>query len=89
MSRLLCQPASEQGDESDGENPSHNSDDSENASDSGGRVKIGAEAALTGVTYDFGQLTMMKAWVTSLECFTHYFLKGFTQPLGVESVPDP
>jgi hypothetical protein len=52
-------------------------------------VKIGAEAALAGVSYDFGQSTVMRAHVTALESFAHYFLKGFARPLGIESVPDP
>jgi hypothetical protein len=80
---------SEQGARSDGENPSDGSSDSENASDSSGRLKIGAEAALVSVSYDFRQSVVMRTCVTALESFTHYFLKGFAQPPGPESVPDP
>jgi hypothetical protein len=81
--------ASEQGARSNEENPSDGYGDSENASGSGVCIKIGTEAALADVSYDFGQSTMMRAHVTSLESFTRYFLKGFTQSPGVESVPDP
>jgi hypothetical protein len=52
-------------------------------------VKIGVEAALVSVSYYFGQSTMMKARVTSLESFTRYFLKGFTRPPSTESILDP
>jgi hypothetical protein len=72
-----AEASSEQGARSDGENPSGGSDDSKNASDRGGRLKIGAEAALAGVSYNFGQLTVMRAHVTTLKSFTPYFLKGF------------
>jgi hypothetical protein len=86
---VLVEAASEQGVGSDGENPPDDSSDSENASDSGGHVKIGVEVALAGMSYDFGQLTMMKAHVTSLESFACYFPKGFAQPPSAEPVPDP
>jgi hypothetical protein len=39
---------------SDEENPSEDTGDSGNASDNGGHVKIGAEATLAGMSYDFG-----------------------------------
>jgi hypothetical protein len=45
---------SEQDAMSDEENPSEDTGDSENAFDDGSRVKIGAEAALAGVIFDFG-----------------------------------
>jgi hypothetical protein len=51
-------------------------------------VKIGVEAALAGVRYNFGKLTMTKAHVMALESFAHYFPKGFTRPPSVESIPD-
>jgi hypothetical protein len=68
---------------------SDGSDSSENISDSGRHVKIGAEAALAGVSYDLGQLTVMRACVTALESFAWYFQKGFARPPSTESVPDP
>jgi hypothetical protein len=68
---------SEQDAGSDGENPSKGFGDSENVSDSGRRVRIGAEATLAGMSYDFGQSTMTKAHLTSLKSFTRYFPKGF------------
>jgi hypothetical protein len=65
----LMEVPSEQGAGSDGENPSDGSCDSENTSDNGGRVKVGVKAALAGMSYDFGQSTMMKARATSLKSF--------------------
>jgi hypothetical protein len=44
---------SEQDVVSDEENPFGDMGDSENASDDGSRVKIGAEATLASVSYDF------------------------------------
>jgi hypothetical protein len=61
--------ACEQGAGSVRENPFDGSCDRENTSDSGVHVKIGAEAALAGMSHGFGQSTMMKARVTSLESF--------------------
>jgi hypothetical protein len=46
--------ALDQGAGSDQENQSKGSGDSETASDNGGRVKIGAETTLAGISYDFG-----------------------------------
>jgi hypothetical protein len=51
----------EQGAGFDQENQSEGSSDSEPASDNGDRMKIGAEAALAGISYDFGQSTITKA----------------------------
>jgi hypothetical protein len=51
---VLAEATSEQGTGSDGENLSDSSGDSEHASDGGGRLKIGPEAALVGVSYNFG-----------------------------------
>jgi hypothetical protein len=45
---------SEQGAGSDGENPSDGSGDSEHTFDSGGCLKIGAEATLASMSYEFG-----------------------------------
>jgi hypothetical protein len=86
---VSAEAASEQCVGSDGENPFDGSNDSENTSDSGGHVKIGAEAALASMSYDFGQSTMMKARVTYLKSFARYFLKGFSQPPDTESILDP
>jgi hypothetical protein len=80
---------SEQGAGFDGVNPSHSFSNSENTSDSGGHVKIGATTALVGVSYDFGQSTVMRTHVAALKSFTRYFLKGFTRPPGAMSIPDP
>jgi hypothetical protein len=52
-------------------------------------VKIGAEDALAGISYDFGQSTITKAHIESLKSFAHYFLKGYGRPSGAESVLDP
>jgi hypothetical protein len=42
-------------------------------------LKIGADAALAGVSYDFGQSTVMRAHVMALKSFTLYILKGFAR----------
>jgi hypothetical protein len=73
----------------DEENLSGNTSDSRNASDDGSHVKIGAEAALAEVSYDFGQSIVTRACIRSLENYARYFLKGFARLLGMESVPDP
>jgi hypothetical protein len=86
---VLTEAISEQGVGSNRENPSDGSNDSENTSDNSGHVKIGAKATFAGVSYDFGQPTVMRAHVTALESFAHYFLKGFAQPPGAKSIPDP
>jgi hypothetical protein len=58
-----------------------NQDDDETASDNSSRVKIGAEAALTGISYDFGKSGVTKARIASLENVTHYFQKDMTELL--------
>jgi hypothetical protein len=80
---------SEQNVVSDEENPPGDINDSGNASDDGSRVKIGAEATLASVSYDFGRSTVARARITSLENSTHYFLEGFAWAPDMESVPDP
>jgi hypothetical protein len=80
---------SEQDVGSDEENPSRDTSDSKNASDNGCRVKIGEEAALVGLSYDFRQSKVTRAHITSLMNSTRYFPKGFARPLEVESNPDP
>jgi hypothetical protein len=49
----LMEATSEQDVVSDEENPSGDTDDRGNTSDDGSRVKIGVEAALVGMSYDF------------------------------------
>jgi hypothetical protein len=61
----------------DGEHPSEDTSDSENASDIGGRVKIGVHAALAGVSYIFGQSKVTQAHITSPKNSASYFPKGF------------
>jgi hypothetical protein len=79
---------SEQYAASDEENPFGDTGDSRNAADGGSHVKIGAEAALADVSYDFGQSTVTRARIISLENSTRYFPKGFARPAGMESVLD-
>jgi hypothetical protein len=67
---------------------SRDTKDSETSSDTSTHLKVVA-AALAGVTYDFWQSTMMKTHLRSLEYHSHYFPKGYGQPLCVESVPEP
>jgi hypothetical protein len=80
---------SEQDVASDEENPCGDISDSRNASDDGSHVKIEAEAALAGVSYDFGQSIVIRAHITSLENSARYFPKGFARPPGMEFVLDP
>jgi hypothetical protein len=86
---VSTEAVSEQGGGSDREDLSDSSGGSKNTSDSGSDMKIGVEATLVDVSYSFGQSIMMRACVTALESFARYFLKGFAQPPGTESVPDP
>jgi hypothetical protein len=51
-------------------------------------VKIGVEAALAGISYDFGKSGVTKARNASLESLARYFPKGYGRTPGVESVPD-
>jgi hypothetical protein len=77
---------SEQDVVSNEENPCGDTSDSGNASDNGIHVKIGAEAALVGVSYDFRQSTVTRASITSLKNSARYFPNGFARPPGMESV---
>jgi hypothetical protein len=74
---VLTEATSKQGARSNQDNRSEGSDDDETASDNSSRVKIGAEAALTGISYDFGKSGVTKALIASLENVTHYFPKGY------------
>jgi hypothetical protein len=68
---------------------SDDTSNSGNASDNDGRVKIGAEASLAGMNYDFGQSKVTRGCISDLKNSFHFFPKGFAQPPGVESVPVP
>jgi hypothetical protein len=74
---------------SEDDNASDNTGDRGNASDNGGHVKIGAEAALADVSYDFGRSKVMRGRILYLKNSSCLFLKGFAWPPGIESVPDP
>jgi hypothetical protein len=72
--------------ESDASGDTGNSGD---ASDNGGRVKIGADAALAGISFDFGRSKVTKGHISDFESSSRFFPKGFARPLGIESVPVP
>jgi hypothetical protein len=78
----------EQGAGSDQEIQSEGCGNGETTSYDGGLMKIGAKAALPGISYDFGQSTITRACLASLEGVTHYFLKGYAQPHGAKSIPN-
>jgi hypothetical protein len=52
-------------------------------------LKVAIVAALTGITYDFGPLGVIKARVGSMENYARYFPKGYGQAPGMESVLEP
>jgi hypothetical protein len=85
----LMKAASEQGAESNRESQFGGIGDSAIASDEGERVKVGAAAALAGISYDFGLSTIMRTHIGSLESYKCFFLKGYDQPPGSESVLNP
>jgi hypothetical protein len=64
---------------------SGDTDYSGNTSDNGGRVNIGADAALASISFDFGQSKVKKARISDLESFP----KGSARPPSIESVPTP
>jgi hypothetical protein len=80
---------SDQDARSDEENTSKDTGDSGNTSDNGGYVKICAEAALAGISYDFGLSKVTISHITSLKKSARYFPKGFAWSPSVESVPAP
>jgi hypothetical protein len=86
---ISTKAASEQGAGFDQGNQSKGFSSDETTSDNGVRVKIGVEAALAGIRYDFGQSAITKACIASLESFARYFPKGYGRAPGAESVPDP
>jgi hypothetical protein len=68
---------------------SGDTDNSGDASDNGGRVKIGADAALAGISFDFGRLKVTKGSISDLESSSRFFPKGFAWPPSTESIPVP
>jgi hypothetical protein len=56
-----------------------------NTSNNAGCVKVGADAALHGISFDFGCSKVMKDHILALESF-HYFLKGYAHTPELESV---
>jgi hypothetical protein len=64
---------------SDHESQSGDSEDNETSFDTSTRLKV--VAALAGITYDFGQLTMTKTHLGSLSNHGRYFPNGYGQPL--------
>jgi hypothetical protein len=81
--------ASEQGAESNQESQFGGCGDNETASDKGERVKVGAAAALVGISYDFGMSTITRTQIGSLESYRRNFPKRYDRPPGGESVPNP
>jgi hypothetical protein len=59
------------------------------ASDNGGHVKIGADAAVAGISFDFGRLKVTKGRISDLESSSRFFPKGFACTHGIESVLVP
>jgi hypothetical protein len=81
--------ALEQDDESKRESQSSDSSERETASKNSGRVKVSVVATLAGISYDFGQSTITKTCLGSLESNAHHFPKGYGRPPSVESIPNP
>jgi hypothetical protein len=80
---------SEQDHGSDESNTSGDTGNSGNASDNIGCMKIRAEVALAGITFDFGRSKITRGHILDLEISFRFFPKGFAQPPGIESVPIP
>jgi hypothetical protein len=74
---------------SEDDNASDDTGDSGNASYNDSRVKIGVEAALAGMSYDFGRSKVMRGRISDLQNSFCFFLKGFARPPGVETIPVP
>jgi hypothetical protein len=66
---------------------SDDTDDSGDTSDNGGHVKIGADAALVGISFDFGRSKVTKGRISDLESSSRSFLKGSARPPNIEFVP--
>jgi hypothetical protein len=73
----------------DHESQSRDFEDSKTGSDTSMRLKVAATAALARITYDFGQSTMMKTHLGSLQNHGQFFPKGYGRPPGTESVSKP
>jgi hypothetical protein len=71
------------------DNESDDTSDSGNASDNGGHIKIGAEAVLASMSYDFGWSKVTRGRILDVKNSFHFLPKGFVRPRGVESVPVP
>jgi hypothetical protein len=54
-----------------------------------GRLKVAAAAALVEISYDFRPSKIMKTHIGSMESYAHYCPKGYGQPPGAGSVPEP
>jgi hypothetical protein len=77
------------GTESNRESQSRYSRDIETASDYSGLLKVASATTLARISYDFGQSSVTMTRLTSMENYTRYFPKGYSQPPGVASVPEP
>jgi hypothetical protein len=86
---VSTEATSEQDSESDDENPSGDIGENRNTSDNGGHMKIGAEAALAGLSYDFGWSKITQGHIASLGNSARYFPKGFGRPPDIEYVLNP
>jgi hypothetical protein len=69
-------------DAADHKSQSGGSEGSETGSDTSTHLKVATAVALAGITYDFGQSTMMKTHLRSLRNHGHYFPKGYGRPLA-------
>jgi hypothetical protein len=52
-------------------------------------MKVAVAAALAGISYGFGPSNITKTQLGMMESYAHYFPKGYSQPPGIESVPEP
>jgi hypothetical protein len=85
----LMKTASIRSTESDHESQSSDSGGNETGSDNSGHLKVAVAAALATISYDFGQSTIKKTCLTSMESYAHYFPKGYYRPPSAESMPEP
>jgi hypothetical protein len=70
-------------------NASGDTGDSGDALDNGGCVKIPTDAALAGISFDFGQLKVTKGHISDLKSSSRFFPIGFARPPSIESIPIP
>jgi hypothetical protein len=85
----LMEATSQWDEGSEDDNASDDTGDSGNASDNGSRVKIGAKAALSCVSYDFEWSKVTRGRILNLENSFRFFPKGFARLPGIESVLVP